>query len=1106
MFRSIRRLSRKNTATGWLIPALFSGSSNLALWAFGLTVVAGISAMFIVEARVRYASTISDAESSAQSYADILAEHTARTFEAVERTLTAAQSIRNDLGPGQPATKKAIKLALQNLDRSSPALLAVGWTNETGDVIADSYDGSPVRPNISDLDHFKAQRDGIADELYIAPLFRSKATGKWISSVSMRLNNPDGSFAGIVAGTLDFSYFARIYRMVQLGPNTSVSLMRADGTVLTREPFLESAVRQSYAQTSLYDSRLKQSDFGVFESKSPLDGKARIIAYKTVPGLPLIMLVAADREELLAQWNRRVRISAIPISLLIAMVIFGTFTLSRRSGQLLEKTRLLEATLDNMHQGMIVVDKTDRIAICNRKAMRLLDLPEELMASRPLSKDVIAYQTQQGEFTDTTEKIKARLQPRLFGESYHVYERERTNGTILQVRTVPFQDGGVIRTYTDITSRKLLERELKDREERYRLLADNSTDMIFRLDFNFVRQYVSPACQEILGYSPEEMVGQTPLNMIHPDDADRVGMTYKAVADGLERTSVTNRIRHRDGRWIWVEAELRLVRDSENHRPVGILGALRNVSARKMLEAEAAAATQQAENAAKAQAQFLATMSHELRTPLNSIVGFADIVLDRLDLNPEVRRQIGLIQTASDSLLTVVNDILDFSKIEEGKMELTSVDFDFAKLIEDSVSIVRAAAVAKQLDLRISIDESISRFLVGDEHRLRQVLLNLLNNAIKFTRKGHIFLAVHRLDETESANTLRFDVSDTGIGISQDKFGILFQRFSQVDGTSGREFGGSGLGLVISKRLVEAMGGQIAVTSVLGNGSTFWFTLALPVGQNPAADASSQSQPSAVVTPARLLLVEDVDINREIAISTLEHLGYTVDAATDGFYAVSYLEAKEYDLVLMDIQMPLMDGITATRRIRALSEPKGSIPIIAMTANVLPTQVEAFREAGMNGHVGKPFKRNELIAVIERCLRRSIASETLSTNLAETARPTDSKALETLTSLLGHAKIEELLGKLSQQLQEFIQRLSTNSDGSIDLGREAHNLVSSAGMLGFASVSDQCARLEIRLSSDQDVSALLEEARATCVTALAKISASLKAASDVTTGIASIAQ
>jgi CheY-like chemotaxis protein len=266
----------------------------------------------------------------------------------------------------------------------------------------------------------------------------------------------------------------------------------------------------------------------------------------------------------------------------------------------------------------------------------------------------------------------------------------------------------------------------------------------------------------------------------------------------------------------------------------------------------------------------------------------------------------------------------------------------------------------------VQIDGTLPVQLMGDQDRLRQVLLNLLNNAIKFTPQGRVVLAVQQRTASEAGVTLRFSVSDTGIGIPKDKQDRLFQMFSQVDGSIRREFGGTGLGLAISQHLVQHMGGEICVESELGRGSVFWFEVTLPRAELGALPAASSGQIAASTRAARILLVEDTEINQEIARSMLESAGHQVEIVSDGSAAVMRVRAETYDLVLMDVQMPVMDGMTATRHIRALNHPACDVPIVAMTANVLPQQVRSFRDAGMNDHIGKPFRRDELYAAIER--------------------------------------------------------------------------------------------------------------------------------------------
>ena len=378
-----------------------------------------------------------------------------------------------------------------------------------------------------------------------------------------------------------------------------------------------------------------------------------------------------------------------------------------------------------------------------------------------------------------------------------------------------------------------------------------------------------------------------------------------------------------------------------------------------------------AEKASSAKTEFLASMSHEIRTPLNGVIGSADLLMQSGTLTSEQLRHADRIRKSGSALLTVVNDVLDFSKIEAGAIELDPQPFWPKALVEECVSIVEESARRKKLVVRIDTGDRLPERVVGDEPRLRQVLLNLINNAVKFTPAGSVTVTLRHEAASPGFERLRFAVSDTGIGIPEAKLGRLFERFSQVDGSTTRRHGGTGLGLAISKRLIELMGGTIGVTSEPGIGSSFWFSVELPrASDGHSAAMSDLPSPVRSRGSARILLAEDVEINQEIASAILRRGGYEVDVVADGSEAVKAVQERRYDLVLMDVQMPVMDGIDATAHIRSLDGSVRDIPIIAMTANVYAEQVSAFRASGMNDHVGKPFRPDELYAAIDRALAR----------------------------------------------------------------------------------------------------------------------------------------
>ncbi|USQ94712.1 MASE1 domain-containing protein [Caulobacter sp. RL271] len=386
------------------------------------------------------------------------------------------------------------------------------------------------------------------------------------------------------------------------------------------------------------------------------------------------------------------------------------------------------------------------------------------------------------------------------------------------------------------------------------------------------------------------------------------------------------------------------------------------------------AARSRALAATEAKTEFLATMSHEIRTPLNSVLGFAQLLATRQDLPPDVRRQVNLIDSAGAALLTVVNDILDFSRVETGQIELLPQPTSAAALLRDTVAIMAPEARAKGLSLDVEIIDPVDALHDLDADRLRQVLINLLNNAVKFTEEGRIDARLI-VEPGDVEDRLRFEIIDTGVGIDLDKQSLLFQRFSQADSSVSRLHGGAGLGLAICRALVEVMGGRIGADSVPGRGSCFWVELSAPTAEPIVVpERPKASAPGA----AKVLIVDDHPVNLEIGEALLTLVGCEVDVAENGKQAVEKATSGRYDVILMDIHMPQMDGLQATRAIKALRGEAGKVPIIAMSADALPRQVERCYAAGMVDHIAKPIQRDVLYAKVERWMNHGRGAETAS--------------------------------------------------------------------------------------------------------------------------------
>lgn len=641
---------------------------------------------------------------------------------------------------------------------------------------------------------------------------------------------------------------------------------------------------------------------------------------------------------------------------------------------------------------------------------------------------------------------------------------------------------GIIR---DISERVRMEENLRRSEERYRLMADNIRDLIWTMDLKMNLTYVSPSMRTMYGYSPEEARGFRFEKLLTPDSVQKVLALYRVIKNlmaqknlsgsGFSETLVLEHVR-KDGSTFWGETQVSITVDTDG-LIVGIQAVTRDITER--MRAETLVKDKEAaEIANRAKSEFLARMSHEIRTPLNGIVGMTELCLGQ-DPDESLKGPLQTIYEEARSVSGLVNDILDLAKIEAGKMTLERCPFDLADLVRTVAEGFSPRASQQGLHFETYLAPDVPAKLVGDPVRLRQVLVNLIGNALKFTPEGGVSVSGELVRDAGSGVVIQFSVSDTGIGIPLDRQQRIFEAFEQADGSTTRQYGGTGLGIAIAKEIVRMMRGEIGVVSEPGEGSTFWFTVELEksTGREASRGREGNVRPAASETQRRpsgrsrrILLVDDYAVNLEVARRHLEAGGYAVAIARNGSEAIDAYRSGEHEIIFMDIQMPVMDGIEATRSIRALEKSRGGdsrIPIIALTAHAVKEYIDACLQAGMDDYLIKPVFRQDLLDKVDRWIGSGPAAtgaappSGTSAGREALAEPMDfARALEEF-----EGNREFLMGLLERFLENVRAQLGTlrealdRADAEI-LRREAHAIKGGAANLVAGELSSAAAELE----------------------------------------------
>ena len=640
---------------------------------------------------------------------------------------------------------------------------------------------------------------------------------------------------------------------------------------------------------------------------------------------------------------------------------------------------------------------------------------------------------------------------------------------------------------TDNTARKQIEEErvkldqrLRDQQFYTRSLIESNIDAIMTTDPQGIITDVNKQMEALTSCTRDELIGAPFKNNF--TDPERAEAAVKQVLAEGKITNYELTARSRDGKETVVSYNATTFYDRDRLLQ-GVFAAARDVTERKRLDQvleerniELQNAKVVAEKANRSKSDFLSNMSHEIRTPMNAIIGMSHLAL-KTKLTPRQRDYLKKIQSSGQYLLRLINDILDFSKIEAGKLTIEQTRFDLDQVLENVANLIAAKTTAKGLELVFDVADDVPNKLVGDPLRLGQIFINYANNAVKFTEAGEIHIIVRLREQSDSEVLLYCAVRDTGVGLTEEQRGQLFQPFQQADTSTTRKYGGTGLGLSISMKLATLMHGEVGVDSEFGKGSTFWFTARLGKGTNKkrsrskvSGDAPSLSAKNLLsIRGARILLVEDNELNREVATELLRDAGFIVDHAENGKVAVRKVKASAYDIVLMDMQMPVMDGVTATREIRKISRFV-ELPIVAMTANAMESDRQTCLAAGMNDHLAKPVEPDDLWKVLLKWVKtRNVCKKTVTKAECKGENANKIPVIAGLDTVSG---LRHMMGKKVFYLS-MLRKFISGQKNAIDLLRTAleekdfetaerlaHTTKGAAGNIGATQVQECAAALE----------------------------------------------
>ena len=878
-----------------------------------------------------------------------------------------------------PAALERLRQLFSSRLTQLPQLNGLFVFDRTGQLIVSAEPGKLRSYNNADRDYFVFHQSHPDLGVRVGVPLLSRTTGKWTVPVSRRIDDAHGNFAGVVVATIDIDFFLRFYSSLDIGHGGAAALILDNGRMVVRRPFESRFLGADVSETALFHAH-ELAKSGTFLTKSSQDGVVRLNSFRSLQDYPLFVAAALSQQEILAAWwSDTLWHSAGVGALVIALALFG-FRLIRLIGlrtaaeeRLAASLDMTRAILDTAINPIITIDGGGVVRSLNPAGEKTFGYAShELVGQniRTLVPDnfVDAYNNYVAQFAQ---------QGRTGAGSGRELAGLRQDGSVFpaHVSTAPMVVAGevcFVCVITDLTEQHGQRTALAATRDQLLLAAQTAELGIWSWNLADNALHWNARMFDIYE-QPKTLLGGG-LNFdhwrtrVHPEDIDATMHSLNAAIDGNGSELPLFRIVLPGGQIRYIQSRIRLERDA-NGKPVVMTGINRDITDQHQLELRLREAKEQADAASAAKSSFLANMSHEIRTPMNAVLGMLHLV-QLSNLNLRQRDYVSKAQTAAKSLLSLLNDILDYSKIDAGKLQLDVHPFELEPLMQDLGVVLSGNQGDKNVEVLFDLDSALPNSLIGDSLRLQQVLINLAGNALKFTLTGQVIVSVELLERVDAAVRVRIAVTDSGIGISSEQTGRIFEGFTQAETSTTRRFGGSGLGLVICKRLVGLMGGDLQVESEVGVGSRFWFDITLGVD-----GANSPATAAVIDRPLRLLVADDNQMAGELLVRTVATLGWHADFVCGGIDAVrkiseSVRDGLPYDVVLMDWRMPDLDGLNAAKLIRGAKDGLPLPVVVMVTAYGREVLAEARDngEAPFAGFLTKPITPRQLSDVVLRAL------------------------------------------------------------------------------------------------------------------------------------------